>query len=78
MKAGGFYTTKQCKTSFILHKFYSLLHHYDLTIICDLMSELRIVINFNDQTMMWDESTIKMRDYEMLLTFFASFYSYLH
>jgi thiamine phosphate synthase YjbQ (UPF0047 family) len=32
------------------------------------MSELGIIVNFNDQTiMMWDESTIKMRDYETFL-----------
>ena len=78
MKGGIFNTTKQCKTSFILHEFYenrliewnlhvdftSLPQCYDLIIGRDLMSELGIIINFNNQTM-WDESTIKMRDYEM-------------
>jgi hypothetical protein len=79
MKGGVFNTTKQCKTSFILHEFYenrliewnlhvdftSLPQCYDLIIGHDFMSELGIIFNFNDQMMTWDESTIKMRDYEM-------------
>jgi hypothetical protein len=32
---------------------------------CDLMSQLRIILDF-DQTMTWDESTIKMKEYEDL------------
>ena len=30
----------------------------------DLMSQLRIILDFDGQTMMWDESTIKMKEYE--------------
>jgi hypothetical protein len=33
----------------------------------DLMSQLRIILGFDGQTMMWDESTIKMKEYEDLL-----------
>jgi hypothetical protein len=40
---------------------------YDLIVGHDLMSELQIIINFNDKMMTWDESTIKMRDYGMFL-----------
>jgi hypothetical protein len=32
----------------------------------DLMSQLGIILNFDRQTMTWDESTIKMKDYEDL------------
>jgi hypothetical protein len=31
------------------------------------MSQLRIILGFDGQTMMWDESTIKMKEYEDLL-----------
>jgi hypothetical protein len=33
----------------------------------DLMSQIGIILNFDKQTMMWDESTIKMKEYEDLL-----------
>ena len=33
----------------------------------DIMSELRITLNFKDQTMTWDDSTINMKDPESLL-----------
>ena len=33
----------------------------------DLLSELGIILDFNGETMTWDESTIKMKDYEDLL-----------
>ena len=33
----------------------------------DLLSQLGIILDFNGQTMMWDESTIKMKEYEDLL-----------
>jgi hypothetical protein len=33
----------------------------------DLMSQLRIILDFDRQTMTWDESTIKMKEYEDLL-----------
>jgi hypothetical protein len=28
------------------------------------MSQLRVILDFDGQTMMWDESTIKMKEYE--------------
>jgi hypothetical protein len=33
----------------------------------DLMSQLRIILNFDGQTMTWDKSTIKMKEYKALL-----------
>jgi hypothetical protein len=42
-------------------------HRYDMIISHDLMSQLRIILDFDKQTMMWDESTIKMKEYEDLL-----------
>jgi hypothetical protein len=33
---------------------------------CDLMSQLGIILDFDGQTMMRDESTIKMKEYENL------------
>ena len=33
----------------------------------DLMSQLGIILDFDKQIMMWDESTIKMKEYEDLL-----------
>jgi hypothetical protein len=33
----------------------------------DLMSQLGIILDFDRQTMMWDKSTIKMKEYEDLL-----------
>jgi hypothetical protein len=33
----------------------------------DLMSQLRIILDFDGQTMMWDKSTIKMKEYKDLL-----------
>jgi hypothetical protein len=30
----------------------------------DLMSQLRIILDFDRQTITWDESTIKMNEYE--------------
>ena len=32
----------------------------------NVMSELGIMLDFNDQTMMWDDSTIKMNNPESL------------
>jgi hypothetical protein len=34
---------------------------------CDLMSQLGIILNLDRQTMTWDKSTIKMKEYEDLL-----------
>ena len=33
---------------------------------CNIMSELRITLDFKDQTMTWDDSTINMKDPESL------------
>jgi hypothetical protein len=33
---------------------------------CDLMSQLGTILDFDGQTLMWDESTIKMKEYEDL------------
>jgi hypothetical protein len=41
-------------------------HQYDMTISHDLMSQLRIILDFDGQTIMWDESTIKMKEYKDL------------
>ena len=42
------------------------LHHYDMILGHDIMSELRITLNFKDQMMTWDDSTINMKDPESL------------
>jgi hypothetical protein len=34
---------------------------------CDLMSQLGIILDLDRQTMTWDKSTIKMKEYEDLL-----------
>ena len=41
-------------------------HHYDMILGCDIMNELGITLNFKDQTMTWDDSTINMKDPESL------------
>jgi hypothetical protein len=41
-------------------------HQYDMIIGRDLMSQLGIILDFDRQTMTWDESTIKMKEYEDL------------
>ena len=78
MKGGNFQTSKKCKTTFILKEFYENKsiewnlhvdstpgpHHYDMILGHDVMSELRITLNFKDQTMTWDDSTINMKDPE--------------
>ena len=33
---------------------------------CDLISQLRIILDFDGQTITWDESTIKMKEYKDL------------
>ena len=37
-------------------------HRYDITIGRDVMSELGITLDFKDQIMTWDDSTINMKD----------------
>ena len=80
-KGGNFQTSKKCKTTFILNEFFEnksiewnlhvnstpSSHHYDMTLGHDIMSELRIALNFKDQTMMWDDLTINMKDPKSLL-----------
>ena len=74
MKGGNFQTSKKCKTTFILKEFFENksidstpgLHHYDMILGHDIMSELRITLDFKDQTMTWDDSTISIEDPESL------------
>jgi len=42
-------------------------HHYDKIIGHDLSSELGIILHFNGETVTWEESTIKMKDYDALM-----------
>ena len=77
-KGGNFQTSKKCKTTFILKEFYEnksiewILrvdstpgpHRYDIILGRDVMSELGITLDFKDQTMTWDDSTINMKDPE--------------
>jgi hypothetical protein len=37
-----------------------------MIVVHDLMSQLGIILDFDGQTMMWDESTIKMKEHEDL------------
>ena len=39
-------------------------HRYDMIIGCDVMGKLGIMLDFKDQTMTWDDSTIRMKDPE--------------
>ena len=80
MKGGNIQTSKKCKTTFILKEFYENKsiewnlhvdstpgpHHYDMILGRDVMSELGITLDFKDQTMTWDDSTINMKDPESL------------
>ena len=77
-KGANFQTSKKCKTTFILKEFYENKsiewnlhvdsthgpHRHDMIIGRDNMSELRITLDFKDQTMTWDDSTIRMKDPE--------------
>jgi hypothetical protein len=79
-KGGTFHTSGKCKMNFILNEFYknkviewtlhvnktSGPHQYDMIVGCDLMSQLRIILDFDGQTMTWDKSAIKMKEYEDL------------
>ena len=81
MKGGNFQTSKKCKTTFILKEVFENksiewnlhvdytpgLHCYDMILGHDIMSELRIMLDFKNQTMTWDDSTINMKDPESLL-----------
>ena len=80
MKGGNFQTSKKCKTTFILKDFYENKsiewnlyvdstpspHRYDMMIGHNVMSKLRIMLDFKDQTMTWDDSTINLNDPESL------------
>ena len=79
-KGGNFQTSKKCKTTFILKEFFENKsiewnlhedstpgpHRYDMILGCDIMSELGITLDFKDQTMTWDDSTINMKHPESL------------
>ena len=79
-KGGNLQTSKKCTTTFILKEFFENksiewnlhvdstpgLHQYDMILGCNALSELRIMLNFKDQTMTWDDSTISMKDPESL------------
>ena len=79
-KGGNFQTSKKCKTTFILKEFYENKsiewnlhvdstpspHCYDMILGHDVMSKLRIMLHFKDQTMTWDDWTINMKDPESL------------
>ena len=76
MKGGNIRTSKKCETTFILKEFFENKsiewnlhvdstpgpHHYDMILGHDIMSELRITLDFKDQTMTWDDLTINMKD----------------
>jgi hypothetical protein len=79
-KGGTFHTSSKCKKNFILNEFYEneviewTLHvdktsgprQYNMIVGRDLMSQLGIILNFDGQTMTWDKSTIKMKEYKDL------------
>ena len=43
------------------------LHHYNMILGHDIMSELGITLDFKDQTVTWDDSTINIKDPKSLL-----------
>ena len=73
--------SKKCKTTFILKEFFENKsiewnlhvdstpgpHCYDMILGHDIMSQLGITLNFKDQTMTWDDSTLNMKDPKSLL-----------
>ena len=73
-KGGNFQTSKKCKTTFILKEFFENksiewnlhvdstpgLHRYDMILGRDVLSKLGIMLDFKDQTMTWDDSTIRV------------------
>ena len=70
--------SKRCKTTLILKEFFKNKsiewnlhvdstagqHRYDMILGRDVLSELGITLDFMDQTMTWDDSTIRMKDPE--------------
>ena len=81
MKGGNFQTSKKCKTTFILKEFHENKsikwnlhvdstpspHCYDMILGCNIMSKLGIMLHFKDQTMTWDDLTIRIKDPESFL-----------
>ena len=79
-KGGTFRTSKKCKTTFILNEFYKNRaiewnlhvdsspgpHRYDMILGRDVMTELGITIDFKEQAMTWDDSTVHMKDPDSL------------
>ena len=79
-KGENFQTSKKCKITFILKEFFENKsiewnlyvdstpgpHQYDILLGHNIMSKLRITLDFKDQTMTWDNSTINMKDPESL------------
>ena len=80
-KEETFKRSKKSKTTCILKEFYENKsiewnlhvdstpspHRYDMILGHNIMSKLRIMLDFKDQTMTWDDSTINMKDPESLL-----------
>ena len=80
MKGGNFQTSKKCKTTFILKELFENKslewnlhvdstpgpHWYDMILGRNIMSKLGITLDFKDQTITWDDSTINMKDPESL------------
>ena len=76
MKGGNFQTSKKCKTTFILNEFFENksiewnfyvdstpgLHRYDMILGGNVLSQLGIMLDFKDQTMTWDDSTMMYQD----------------
>ena len=83
-KAGTFTTTRKARLRFVLPEFNptkeiswachvddnatARTSQYDLILGRDLLEALGLIINFHDQTMMWEEATIPMKDYGSLPT----------
>ena len=79
-KGGNFQTSKKCKTTSTIKEFFENKsiewnlhvhstpgpHRYDMILGCNVLSELGITLDFKDQTMTWDDSTISMKDPESL------------
>ena len=81
MKGGNFQTSQKCNTTFILNELFKNKsiewnlhvdstpgpHRYDMILGRDVLSELGITLDFIDQTMTWDDSTMRMKDPESFL-----------
>jgi hypothetical protein len=83
-KGGTFHTSGKCTANelILLNEFYESKviewilyvnktfgpHWYNMIIGHDWVSQLRIILDFDRQTTMWNKSTLKMKEYEDLLT----------